>query len=286
MDLDAVTDALYQVPPADFIAERDAQSAAARTAGDDALAASIKKLRRPTVSAAMTNLLVREQAEQVSELLQIGADLRTAQAGGAADDLRRLMRARQQTIAALVKAAAALGRSRGLNPSGAVQREVQETLLAAVSDPAAAEQLQAGRLTTSLTYSGFGYAAAEPPAAKPPASSGNVRSISTAPSASAASKALAAAEAEWHNAEERALEARRDAQRLDHELELARAEVARLDEALAELRRRQEQRTADRAQAAAAVAAARRARTAAGRAATAADKRAARAKAAYQQHRD
>ncbi len=44
-------DELYALPPGDFRAARDERADEARAAGDKELAAAIRKLRRPTVSA-------------------------------------------------------------------------------------------------------------------------------------------------------------------------------------------------------------------------------------------
>lgn len=78
MDLDAVADELYGLRPEDFTAARAARVAAARTAGDRALAERIGKLRRPSLSAWASNLLVREQPEQIEPLLKLGEALRQA----------------------------------------------------------------------------------------------------------------------------------------------------------------------------------------------------------------
>jgi hypothetical protein len=50
-DIDEAVDRLYALPPDQFIASRDAAAAAAKAAGETKLAADIKRLRKPTVSA-------------------------------------------------------------------------------------------------------------------------------------------------------------------------------------------------------------------------------------------
>jgi len=59
MNLEQVADELYALAPAAFTAARDEQASQARASGDADLAGAIKKLRRPTVSAWLVNLLAR-----------------------------------------------------------------------------------------------------------------------------------------------------------------------------------------------------------------------------------
>jgi hypothetical protein len=76
VDLDTVADELYGLPPDAFTPTRDTRAADARSAGDRGLAAAITKLRRPTTGAWLANLLARERSDQVSELLDLGAEMR------------------------------------------------------------------------------------------------------------------------------------------------------------------------------------------------------------------
>ena len=70
MNLEQVADELYALAPAAFTAARDEQAGQARASGDADLAGEIKKLRRPTVSAWLVNLLAREDGGQMDELLE------------------------------------------------------------------------------------------------------------------------------------------------------------------------------------------------------------------------
>lgn len=153
MDLDEVVDELYGLPPGEFTARRDALAKRARSAGDAGLAGEIRALRRPTASAAAVNLLARTAAGDLRGYLALGERLREAQAGLDGSLLRSLGRERQDAAAALVEAAASLADG-GL--SDAVRQEVDETLRAAVADPAAAAAVASGRLTKALSYAGFG----------------------------------------------------------------------------------------------------------------------------------
>jgi hypothetical protein len=156
VDLDPIAGDLYGLRPGEFTAARDARAAEARRDGDKELAAAIKKLKRPSVSAWLANLLVRQRPDEVQRLLTLGEGLRQAQQQLAGEQLRALSQQRHQVVAALVQEAASLASAEGQPVSPAAQRELQETLEAALSDPAAAEAFGAGRLTTALSYSGLG----------------------------------------------------------------------------------------------------------------------------------
>jgi hypothetical protein len=157
MDLDAVATELYGLAPADFTNARDARASEAKRAGDRELARAIGKFRRPTVSAWLANVLVREHGDQVQSMLDLGAALGQAQAQLAKDELRKLQRQRRRAIAALLDDAAGLARDRGEGISSAVARDLEATLEAASLDPEAATALKAGLLTTGLRYAGLGW---------------------------------------------------------------------------------------------------------------------------------
>ncbi|MGN6610189.1 MAG: hypothetical protein ACTHLJ_00290 [Angustibacter sp.] len=153
MDLDEAVDELYALAPAEFTARRDALAAQAKKDGDAGLAQQVKALRRPTAGAYAVNQLAREAADDLAAYLELGGRLRDAQAGLKGDQLRALGHERQRAAAELVEAAAGLVDG-GL--SGAARQEVDATLRAAVADPAASEAVASGRLTTALSYAGFG----------------------------------------------------------------------------------------------------------------------------------
>jgi hypothetical protein len=147
---------LYTLRPGEFIAARDAKVAEARQYGDRQLASAIKALRRPTVSAWVMNLLALEQGERLEQLFSLGTALREAQAGFSGDKLRRLGEQRREVIAALADEAAALAAKHGQPVGPQIVADVEQTLHAALADADAAEQVKAGRLTTALSYTGFG----------------------------------------------------------------------------------------------------------------------------------
>jgi len=156
MDVDTVARELYALRPGEFVAARDAKVAEARHAGDRELAVEIKAMRRPTVSAWVTNLFVLEQGERLEQLFSLGVALREAQTALSADKLRVLGAQRRQVIAALAVEAAALAAARGQTVGSQIVADVEQTLQAALTDADAAEHVKAGRLTTALRYTGFG----------------------------------------------------------------------------------------------------------------------------------
>ncbi|MEI4271742.1 hypothetical protein TEK04_08400 [Klenkia sp. LSe6-5] len=154
-DFDDVADELYAVLPAEFVGARtDAVAEAKRT--DKALARRIGELGKPTLAAWTVNLLVREAGDQVTELVDLGDLLRRAQDDLDPDQLRALDKQRRQVVRALAREAGKFARRAGHPVSDQVLVQVEETLKAAVADPAAAEVVLAGRLTGALTYNGIG----------------------------------------------------------------------------------------------------------------------------------
>ncbi|MFE6286664.1 hypothetical protein [Streptomyces sp. NPDC057877] len=151
MDLDAVTDELYGLPPGEFTAAREERAKAARAAGEGELATRIRRLRRPTLAAWAGNLLVRELPDEAERLLRLGEALRQAHRDLDGEQLRELSARQHQLTQALSGQAAELTDRAGQRISDDVRQEVQDTLLAVLADPEAAEQWAKGRLTKPLT---------------------------------------------------------------------------------------------------------------------------------------
>jgi hypothetical protein len=156
VDLDTAADELYASSPDDFIERRQQLVAEAKRAGDRELATQIGKLRRPTRSAWLINLLAREEADDITTLLELGTALQEAQQRMAGDELRQLSVQRRKTVDILARRAVELGREQGYDaPDGALQ-EIGQTLQTALGDRAIADLVRAGRLTQAVTYGGFG----------------------------------------------------------------------------------------------------------------------------------
>jgi hypothetical protein len=156
VDVDAVADELYTLPPGEFVASRDEKVREAKEAGDRDAARAIAALRRPTVVAWLANLLARRHPDDVAPFLELGEALRDATATLSGPELRDLSRQRHQLVHALVRTARALGEAEGQRVGEDSARGLEDTLHAALADPDAAQQLLDGRLTTGLSRAGFG----------------------------------------------------------------------------------------------------------------------------------
>jgi hypothetical protein len=173
--LDAVADALYTLPPEDFVGARDDRVAQAREDGDRELAKAIGRLRRPTRPAWLANLLARRRAEQIEGLVGLAAGLAEAQRTLDGDTLRALSGQRHRVVAAMAREAGRLAQEAGSPATDAQLRELQGILEAALAQPEIAEEVRAGRLTRTLSYTGFGPAAEPGAVSAPPAARAQAR---------------------------------------------------------------------------------------------------------------
>ena len=167
MDLDTVVNELYGLLPEDFAAARKARVGEAQAAGNRDLAVAIRQLRRPTTSAWLANLLVRERPEEITALLELGAAMLKAQTDLAGAEMRRLSQRRQDVVAPLRDAARQLARDHGREVSQSTIRELEETLDAAIADSGARAALASGHLASAMRYSGLGSAELSGVVAKP-----------------------------------------------------------------------------------------------------------------------
>ncbi|MBA3250539.1 MAG: hypothetical protein H0T66_09615 [Geodermatophilaceae bacterium] len=156
VDLDAVAGELYALEPSEFTAARTEHEKQAKAAGDKNLVKQIHQLRKPTVTAWLSNLLARESPDSLAPLKELGEQLRQAQQTLQGDELRALSRQRQRLVYALVTEARRLAQSRGQKVTETVARELEQTLEATLADPTVADTVVAGRLTTAVQHAGFG----------------------------------------------------------------------------------------------------------------------------------
>jgi hypothetical protein len=145
MDLEAAVDRLYGLPRERFTAERDKIAKA-----EPKIADQVRKLRKPTVAAAQANQLAREHRKDVAALVDLGRRMRAAQETLDGPELRELSRRRSEVLDNLV------GRVSNANPG------LRDLLERSYTDPAAAEDLLAGRVVTAPEGSGWGFDAAMP----------------------------------------------------------------------------------------------------------------------------
>lgn len=157
MNFDEVASELYGMPPAQFTAARDRHVKSARAMGDRPLAERVRQLRKPTASAWLANLLVREQSALIDDLLELGALMRQAQEALAGPDLVALSHQRQQLVNALSRDARQRAAEAGHRLGSDAGLELEDTLRAALADLAAAELLRSGRLTAALHPASGGF---------------------------------------------------------------------------------------------------------------------------------
>ncbi|MEE1757473.1 hypothetical protein [Streptomyces sp. SP18CS02] len=230
MDLHTVADELYGLRPDAFTAARNRRVAEARTAGDGALADAVRGLRRPTLAAWVSNLLVRARPEEVRSLVELGQALREAHRTLDGEQLRELGHRRNAVVTALARQARRLAAEAGQPVGEDVQREVEGTLQAVLADPGAAEKWSEGHLAKSLSAPvGFVAPAADsPPPPRRPSTSGR----------KGASPGDPERRREQERARQDASRAEREARLREREHERAEAEREHAGAALREIERR------------------------------------------------
>ncbi len=139
-----VAERLYAGLPGDFMVGRDA--AVREHRGDKVLVARIKQLRRPVAAAWLLNVLTRYESDQLTQVLDLGEALRTAQDQLVGEDLRALTRQRRQLTAAVASSARGLAVRLGHPVSGGVADQVEAALTAAMTDEGCATALRSGLL--------------------------------------------------------------------------------------------------------------------------------------------
>lgn len=148
-----IAEELYGLEPGEFTAARDAR--VKELAGTE-LAPLVKALRKPATAAWVVDLLVREETEQVEQVIALGAVFREAQEGMDGPQLRDLTRQRRQLTAAVTRRARELADERGIRVTDVVAEQVEATLTAAMIDPDAARAVRSGLLVGPLTATGLG----------------------------------------------------------------------------------------------------------------------------------
>ena len=194
--LSDIANELYALPPAEFTAARNAAAAAASPAARD----RVKRLPKPSASAWLVNMLARHEVGLVDRVIDVGERLRAAQ-----DDLDRsamteVSKERRTVLRELTRVARDLASRFGASVTAAAVSDVEQTLIAAMSDTDAAAAVRAGLLVRSLRTNGLdpvdleGATATDAPARRP-------RSAAAVPSASAAERAREAAREELEQAQ-------------------------------------------------------------------------------------
>jgi hypothetical protein len=154
-ELDEIVRELYVLPPADFVAARNELVRKAQAAGSREVAEQLRRLRRPTRSAWLVNLLARDSAA-MQGLSTLGRELRDAQTGLVRTELRDLAERRRHLIADLLNQARVHAAELGIRLTPTLLSEVEATLQAALVDLAGAMTIRNGRLVRPLSHAGFG----------------------------------------------------------------------------------------------------------------------------------
>jgi DNA repair exonuclease SbcCD ATPase subunit len=145
-------DTLYALPLPEFTPARDAM--AKEHKGTD-LGSRVKALKKPSMAAWVVDLFVRREADQVEQVLTVGAALREAQEAMAGEDLRALTKQRRQLTAAITQQARSLAAEAGVKVTQAVADQVEATLTAAMVDETCAQAVRSGMLVTALSTTGM-----------------------------------------------------------------------------------------------------------------------------------
>lgn len=152
----ALAEELYGLAPGEFTDARNRYAKDLTGSGDRPTAARVKALRKPSVAAWVVNMLVRHRAEEMTQVLDLGASLRAAQADLDGEALRELARQRRRLVSAVAGKGRALARDLGLKISESVLRQVEDTLHAAMVDTDAEAAVRTGMLVDPLAPAGAG----------------------------------------------------------------------------------------------------------------------------------
>ena len=154
----SIAEELYSLAPAEFTPTRNEWAKRTRTEGDRELAKRVTELRKPSMPAWVVNMLMRHQGEQMTQVLDLGASLRQAQADLDGEALRELTRQRRQLTTAVTTQGRTLAGELGQRVTEAVADQVQGTLHAAMVDEDAASAVRSGMLVTAIAATGVGKA--------------------------------------------------------------------------------------------------------------------------------
>jgi valyl-tRNA synthetase len=240
-DLHSIAHELYGLPLAEFIETRDAWAATERKGGDEQLAKDVRALRKPNATAWAVNLIARTVPDLLEELVDLGDQLRQAQASSDGARMRSLDQDRRRLMARVSDEAAAVAEQHDQSFSQSAASGVDETMKAALADPDAGRAVLDGMLVAGLSAPGLGSVdlsdtvAIDPARArKRPAPSKDTQSgddsaatiaaarravTAAGRDANAAGKAAATARAKLDNAEEQSSDLERQVEDLTTQLE-------------------------------------------------------------------
>ncbi|MDJ0320452.1 hypothetical protein [Pseudarthrobacter sp. PS3-L1] len=151
----AVAAQVYSAPLGEFVAARTAAARAASGPEAKELAVAIRALPKPSVAAWTLNMLVRQRPAIITELQDLGTELRAAQAQVNAARLRDLAKERRRLVRTGLTQAREVAGSFGKVLSAATAVEIEATLKALTIDRAASAAVTSGLLVRTLTADGI-----------------------------------------------------------------------------------------------------------------------------------
>src|SRR3954447_18245332 len=224
---------LFHGPLDEFTGARNVLAKELRSGGKSEAADWVKGLQKPSRAAWLVNQLAVRKPDEVSELLELGKELRAAQEemlAGSPDraKLREAAQREQRAIDSLTRSAEAIGAEHGVGAQ--ILTRVGETLQAAAGDPNVAEAIERGLLTREQRAASIGLVGSVGPVAPAKPRKGKDRETAERRARQQQAKRRQAAERKLATAEKRldrertALEKAREkveeAERRVHEAEL------------------------------------------------------------------
>jgi hypothetical protein len=155
--IDSETDALFQLPLAEFISARKTLAARLKQEGRADDAARVKALVKPPISVWAVNQLYWRHRDQFVQLIAAGQRFRRAHTSrtGKAGELNEALAARREALNHLSDLATELLRDAGHSPTLDAMRRIATTLEAMSAYAVLPDEEAPGRLTKDLDPPGF-----------------------------------------------------------------------------------------------------------------------------------
>lgn len=150
-------DRLYAGGREDFVSERNALAKRLKADGRDDDSARVRKLKKPTVSAAAVNRLAHGHRKEIKAFAKAAAALRKAMSQAKGDRLRAAAKGEREAAAALIALAEGESEAGDGANAAAISERVAETLQAAAADPEVEALLLAGRLERERSAVSIGF---------------------------------------------------------------------------------------------------------------------------------
>ncbi len=154
MNLEEELDTLYRLPPAEFVAGRNALVKRLRKDGDREAASRVKALPRPSLTAWAVNQLHFRARAELDALIAAGDEVRSAHLAGVQEQ-QAAAKTRREAVAALLVIADGFLEETGTTPGRIHRQRISRSLEALASRVAGSEAPAAGRLSKDLEPAGF-----------------------------------------------------------------------------------------------------------------------------------